>query len=1296
MADPEVLADVLGCLEIDGDPKRAEETLTDRRAARAKLLLEPVVVLDADQALLVPVNPGARARALKGTVTREDGECQELSIQVKGLRSGEDGSKLLVLPFALPIGYHQLELDDGARRSTSTLLVRPGRHANVAYAGWRGLGVSAPLFSLHSAHSIGGGDLSDLDRFSAIFAPAGVDVISTLPLVAGFSPEPLEPSPYLPISRRFWHDRWVDLEAARSLCSPRASNSSWRSATFEGRGLADALTFKRKGLEAIARAALVEDGPTMRSFHNFLERSPDVSAYARFRAAGERYGPDWQRWPVTLRGGSVPSDAVDPDVVRYHSFAQWLCSEQLNGIAATLESRGQGLALDLPLGTHPLGYDVYSEQDLYARQLSVGAPPDAFFPRGQQWGFPPPRPDAARLNGHLAFRQALRHHLAVASILRIDHVLGLQRLFVIPDGSPITQGVYLSSPIEELLAVVAIEAQRNGADIVGEDLGTVDPQLRALMDRDHLRRTYVAELHIEHGHTVLTPPPPGSVASFSTHDLPTFAGWWTDRDLEERIELGLLEASEVELLLSERSADRTRLASLVPMADAQHHASAPESLLDAVHCQLAASQAGLVMLQLDDLLGELDAVNLPGSSSERANWERLSTRSLEELEGDEALHDRVRQLRSLRDAARASETGPTKGSLTLLGGLSRMGALDDHLFNEGRHFRLYETLGSHQMQLGGLPGSYFAVWAPHAARVEVIGDFNEWDGGAHGLIPHAQSGVFEGFVPQLGLGERYKYRITSGRSGAVVDKADPFALSAELAPRTASLTAELRHSWQDQRWMAERSGNLIDRPMAVYELHLGSWRRVPEEGRRSLGYREIAPDLVEYVLCHGFTHVELLPVTEHPYYPSWGYQPTGFFGPTSRYGTPDDFAFLVDQLHQAGIGVLVDWVPAHFAPDDFALALFDGTHLYEHADERRRVHPDWGSLVFDYGRPEVRSFLVSSACSFLDRFHVDGLRFDAVASMLYLDYSRPPGTWLPNRYGGREDVEAVELIRSCNDEIHRSFPGAITIAEESTTWPGVTAATSEDGLGFDYKWDLGWMHDTLGYLGHDPLHRSWHLDELTFRSLYQDQERYILPLSHDEVVHGKGSLLNQVNGDHWQRFANLRLLYGLQYAQPGKKLLFMGDELGQAGEWDQDHSIDWHLLEIPEHAGILRLITELNALYRAQAPLHADQLAGQGFRILGADAELSVLCLERSDEQGGRLVACFNATPVPRQGYLVGVEGPSRWTLLLNSDDPRFGGSGSWLEQIHESRALDAHDHPYSISLDLPPLGFVYLALESG
>ncbi len=631
--------------------------------------------------------------------------------------------------------------------------------------------------------------------------------------------------------------------------------------------------------------------------------------------------------------------------------------------------------------------------------------------------------------------------------------------------------------------------------------------------------------------------------------------------------------------------------------------------------------------------------------------------------------------------------------------VTRLSGDDVYLFNEGSHFRTYEHLGAHLMEVDGVPGTYFAVWAPDALRVSVIGDFNEWRPEAQALLPHGSSGIWEAFVPGVRHGASYKFHVVSRHRGYVVDKSDPHGVFQEVAPRTASRVWDLSYQWGDQEWLAARARRqALDQPLSVYEVHLGSWRRVPDEENRSLTYLELAPLLIEHVKSMGFTHVQFLPLLEHPFYGTWGYGATGYFAVTSRYGTPQDFMRLVDLLHQAGIGVSLDWVPAHFPSDEASLGFFDGTHLFEHADPRRGYHPDWNSLIFNFGRHEIRSFLISSASFWLDKYHLDGLRVDAVASMLYLDYSRKAGEWLPNRYGGKENLEAIEFLKRLNEHVYGAFPGVQTIAEESTAWPMVSRPVYLGGLGFGLKWDMGWMHDTLAYMASDPVHRKFKQNEITFRQLYSEAENFMLPLSHDEVVHGKGSLLGRMPGDTWQKFANLRLLYAWMFAQNGKKLLFMGSEFGQWNEWYHEASLDWNLLEHAPHQGVSRFVRRLNEVYRNEPSLHARDAGGGGFEWIDChDADNSVLCLlRRGAAEEDVTVVVLNFTPVPRDGYRIGVPHGGTWRVLVNGDDEEYGGSGCQQARAFPSEPHAWHGRPHSLRLSLPPLAALFLKRDAG
>lgn len=619
---------------------------------------------------------------------------------------------------------------------------------------------------------------------------------------------------------------------------------------------------------------------------------------------------------------------------------------------------------------------------------------------------------------------------------------------------------------------------------------------------------------------------------------------------------------------------------------------------------------------------------------------------------------------------------------------------DLYLFNEGSHFHLYEKLGAHPLTVNGVNGVSFAVWAPDAEQVSIIGTFNNWNQSSHPLRPLESSGIWEGFIPNIAAGALYKYLIQSRHHGYRVEKADPLSFFNETPPQTASIVWTLDYEWHDHDWMTSRGRrNSIEAPLSIYEVHFGSWMRVAEESNRSLSYREGAVKLVEYVQRMGFTHVEFLPLMDHPFFGSWGYQTTGYFAPSGCFGTPQDLMHLIDELHRHGIGVILDWVPSHFPNDQHGLSFFDGTHIYEHADPRRGYHPDWHSCIFNYGRNEVRSFLISSALFWLDKYHIDGLRVDAVSSMLYLDYSRKEGEWIPNPYGGRENLDAIGFLRRLNEEVYRRHPDVQTVAEESTSWPAVSRPTAMGGLGFGLKWDMGWMHDTLEYMALDPIYRKHHHNNLTFRMLYAFHENFVLPLSHDEVVHGKGSLLGKMSGTDWQKFANLRLLYGYMYAQAAKKLLFMGGEFGQWSEWAHDGSIEWHLLQYAPHQGIQRWVADLNRLYRSEPALHELDADPAGFEWIDCnDADASVISLLRRGKGTDELILVVcNFTPVPRPDYRVGAPRGGYWKELLNSDAQEYGGSGMGnLGGAHASTA-SAHGRPYSLDLTLPPLSALFL-----
>ena len=619
---------------------------------------------------------------------------------------------------------------------------------------------------------------------------------------------------------------------------------------------------------------------------------------------------------------------------------------------------------------------------------------------------------------------------------------------------------------------------------------------------------------------------------------------------------------------------------------------------------------------------------------------------------------------------------------------------DIYLFKQGNHFRLYNKLGSRQISVDDISGTYFAVWAPNAERVSVTGDFNGWNSNSHPLkVREDESGIWEGFIPGIQKGAVYKYHINSMNNSYSVDKGDPYSFLWELSPKTASVVWDLDYEWNDLKWMEERHRyNSLDAPYSIYEVHLGSWRRVPEEGDRFLNYRELAHHLADYVKDMGFTHVELLPVTEHPFYGSWGYQTVGYFAPTSRYGTPQDFMYLIDHLHQNGIGVILDWVPSHFPSDQHGLSYFDGTYLYEHEDPKKGFHPEWKSYIFNYSRNEVRAFLINSALFWLERYHIDGIRVDAVASMLYLDYARKDGEWIPNKYGGNEDLDAINFLKELNKAVYGSYPDIQTFAEESTSWPMVSKPIHIGGLGFGLKWNMGWMHDTLNYFSCDPLYRKYHQDQLTFSIWYAFYENFMLPISHDEVVHGKGALIGKMPGDEWQKGANLRLLFGYMFGHPGKKLLFMGNEFGQWKEWNHDESLEWHALQHPSHQWIQRWLKDLNRLYRDEPALYELDFTTEGFEWIDVhDWERSIISFLRKGKRDGEMILVIcNFTPVVSRNYRVGVPHGGFWKELLNSDAEIYGGSGQGNLGGTEAEMVLSHGRNFSLKLTLPPLGVLF------
>ncbi len=1179
-------------------------------------------------------------------------------------------------PDGLEPGYHRETVREGDVEVERLVISAPTRSFGADDEEFS-LTAFLPLYALRGAGDWGVGTFTDLGRLRVFAGERGFSGLATLPLTAAFLDEPCDPSPYAPASRLFLNELYIDVEAVPDLEACPEAGSLLESigfreeiASLTADEYADPrrlMALKRSALSILARSVWASKSRRRTALEEYVESRPLLLEYARFRAAMEWAGGAWPTFAPDARDGVLTEEDYDERAVRYHLYVQWIAEQQLQWGAGT---DGADLCLDLPLGVSADGFDVWRNRDLFALGASGGAPPDDLCETGQDWGFPPLKPAALRADGYAYFRDCLARLMRSAASLRIDHVMGLFRLFWVPRGFPASEGVYVTYPAEELLAILSLESHRHRCALLGENLGTVPPRVNEAMRRHGIRGMYVLPFEMTgDSRRALRPISAGSQASLDTHDLAPFASWWED-----------LPASDREPLLS-----YFRRRRLLAPEDTTSAGAFRASLLE-----LAGGPAEEVVVSLEDLWGELRRQNLPGTGAEMRNFRRRAVKTLDEMEADQSVATLLTESVAARAAAKKFVGRPRQieGFLT---------PEDQHLLNEGTHRRLAEKLGSHLKTVDGREGTHFAVWAPNAERVVVMGDFNGWSHDRHPLSPVGSSGIFSGFIPDVLKGDIYKYRITARDTGIVTEKADPYAVHQETPPKTASIVWDLEYEWADAEWMASRAAkNALDAPMSVYEVHLGSFMRVVEEGNRSLNYREIAPYLAKHVKEAGFTHVEMLPVMEHPFYGSWGYQVTGYFAPTSRYGTPQDFMALVDHLHREGIGVILDWVPSHFPADAHGLNFFDGTSLYEHADPRKGHHPDWDSQIFNYGRNEVRAFLTSAALHWIREFHVDGLRTDAVASMLYLDYSRKAGEWIPNEFGGRENLEAIEFLKTMNQAVYAEFPDVQTIAEESTAWPMVSRPVFDGGLGFGLKWDMGWMHDTLCHFAREPIHRQHHMGELTFRQIYATTENFMLSLSHDEAVHGKGSLLGKMPGDDWQKFANLRLLFADMFGQTGKKLLFMGAEIAQWQEWNHESSLSWHLLEFAPHRGMLDLVGALNRLYRTEPALHEQEFSPDGFSWVDcsdtAGGVLSFLRWGKNREKPVLVVLHF--TPVLRESYRVGVPYPGSWCEVLNTDAEKFGGSGQGNPAPVAAEPIPAHGHKYSVALTLPPLGGVFLRRE--
>ncbi len=1204
----------------------------------------------------------------------------------------------------LPIGYHELVVECGGLAHRATVLVAPD-HVHQLGDRERLWGVFAPVYALRRSTGAGP-DLGGLARVADWIDGHGGKIVATLPMLSTFLDRPCDPSPYSPVSRRFWNEIYLDLARLPEMAeAPRARRLLEGAGTRRGpraeRWCPElrrrrAVTHGRRGADRAGHGALLRGPRGVAGFDRWIDEHPLATDYARFRAVVEQQGAGWREWPERLRDGRIGEGDYDVHVAARHVYAQWSMDRQLAELSSGLSSRGQLLYLDLPIGAGGDGFDTWIDRDAYAWGMAVGAPPDEFFAAGQNWGFPPLRPSVGRAEGHRHLAECLRHHMTHAGMLRLDHVMGLHRLFFVPDGMAATDGVYVRYPADEQFAVVAIESVRAGCAVVGEDLGTVPTEVRDAMDRHRVLRSFVAEFSMP-GATGddFIGPDHRSVASVDTHDTPTFAAFVRGADLDARRDEGRLPDDDAARALADRRRACDALAAVVAargIGDVQPAGRAP-ALLGGLLSMLGESESPAVLVGIDDLVGETEPQNVPGTGPDRPNWVLRLPLDLDELADDPSVAALLDRLQGARLASYAAGVSMSRPDL--------LGDQDLWLFNEGAHTTLYERLGA---QLRASGGSDVGVWAPNAAEVSVVGDFNGWKPGVDQLEPRGRSGIWQGEVPSLSAGERYKFHLRSRVRGYEVDKADPFAFRTEEPPRTASVAWDLGYGWGDAAWMAHRgAANALDAPMTIYELHLGSWRHV-EGAHRSLDYREIAEPLARYLTETGYTHVEFMPVMEHPFYGSWGYQTTGYFAPTSRFGTPQDFMALVDTLHQHGVGVILDWVPSHFPEDEHGLGFFDGTHLYEHADPRKGFHPDWKSLIFNYDRYEVRSFLLSSAHFWLDRYHAGrpaGRRGRVHALPRLLPGSRGVGAQRarrqrePRRAPVPEEAQR-DRVRAASPTCRRSRrnrpPGRWSRARP--TWAASASVSSGTWAGCTTPSPTSSGTRSIAATRRASSPSAW-----CTRSPRTSPCR--CPTTRSCTARGRCS--SKMPGDRWQQLANLRALLGYQYGQPGKKLLFMGDDMAMEMEWDHDDQLPWWILQRAEHEGIRRWVETLNGLVRGEPALHELDFEPAGFEWVDAsDSAASVLSFLRRPRRdaegrpstaGGRdVLVVANLTPVPRSDYSVGVPVGGRWAELANSDGQELGGSGLGNLGGVVAVAPGAHGRPWSLPLTLPPLSVVFLA----
>ena len=1338
----------------------------------------------------------------------EANECQTLT-----LYPGDNDMLWIKLP-QLACGYYTLSAETGGKSCFVRLIVAPESvyQPKLLANGGRMNGLTMHLYSLRSERNWGIGDFTDLLNLMKYAAEKKLDFVGINPLHALFTSKPAFASPYSPSSREWLNPIYLDIEKVgaftyneqlknwqaqpkirQRIAALRVTETVTYTAVWACKR--DALQMAFNAFEQDACEAAANERAAFEAF--VLEKGEALQGFGLFEALGQYYSRPgqvgWQSWPSEFHqpdGEAVEKFARSHErEIRFYMWLQWLCAKQLQEVNQAAAEYGVKLGIygDLAVGVARGSADTWLNRQDYCMDVSVGAPPDPLGPTGQNWNLPPLNPLMLKHTGYEKFAHLLRENMRLYGVLRIDHVMALCRLWWVLNGKTADFGAYVHYDAEVMFAILALESRRNRCVIIGEDLGTVPDEARHLLNRYQVFSYKV--MYFSKGWNGFQLPeeyPEQAITVISTHDVAPLAGYWIGKDLDTMFKLGTLpDVAAFQTALDEREHDKADLLDKLKEtgclgADVQMPAKADEILLGALHKYGALSRSKLYAVQLENLLGVIDNLNVPGVTEGYPNWAQKMPVSLEDFlqhrlmggqlaiidevrmktnsqiktyheldqierdtveslflathsdlfaylgrhrlaEGDEVVRvlipgavsvdivnrrsgelivpsekidergffvavlpddapDYALRIRYTEDNEPVIEEDPYHFS-------SALQDMDSWLLAEGKHLRPYETLGAHFAELDGVKGVRFAVWAPNAQRVSVIGEFNNWDGRRHVMRFHRDNGIWDIFIPAVKLNALYKFEIRDA-NGDVREKADPYAFGAELRPTTASIVRGLPDEVEEPAFRAR--ANAIDAPISIYEVHLGSWKRNPENNFW-LTYEELAKELVAYVKDMGFTHIEFLPVSEYPFDGSWGYQATGLYAPTSRFGSPEELRALIKAAHDEGISVILDWVVGHFPTDDHGLAKFDGTALYEHADPREGYHQDWNTLIYNFGRNEVKNFLQGNALYWIERFGFDGIRVDAVASMIYRNYSRKDGEWIPNQYGGHENLEAIAFLHDTNTMLKEEVPAATEIAEESTSFANVTR---QEGLNFSFKWNMGWMNDTLRYMMEDPINRKYHHNKMTFGMMYQYSENFVLPLSHDEVVHGKRSLLGRMPGDCWQQFANLRAYYGFMYGFPGKKLLFMGNEFAQGREWNYNEGLDWFLLEQEGgwHKGVQDFVRELNHVYKDTAPLYQLDQWPEGFEWLVADdSDNSVFVFERRNREGNRVIVISNFTPVVREGYRFGVNSAGEYREILNSDDLHYKGSGVSAGATVETEEVWSHGKPNSLSVTVPPLATVYL-----